>query len=360
MKPNARLALFSRLSFATIIAVYLLILVGGIVRSTGSGMGCPDWPKCFGSWIPPVDKSQLPTNYKEIYSQKRALKGKRISGILNVVGLTGLSERVVKHTSLAPETEFNKFKTWTEYINRLVGLLIGLFVMATFVASIAIRKEHRSIFVLSLLALILVAFEGWLGSLVVSTHLLPGMVTLHMTLALVIVALLIVIFHKAGRPEQIRAQITSSAWMNMLVTLCLITFIVQAILGTQVREGIDAIAASAQHSRVDWISNLGWSFLVHRSFSLLVLALNVALVYFLLKRPSVTSYLKSLGVSMLILLILEIVTGAFMAYMGVPAFLQPVHLLLASIIFGLQFLIFLQMNPHISSATTKEFSYSAI
>jgi cytochrome c oxidase assembly protein subunit 15 len=130
---------FRKLGFWTIGAIYFLILVGGIVRATGSGMGCPDWPKCFGTWVPPTDISQLPSNYKEIYGEK--LKG---------------------------EVEFNVTKTWIEYINRLVGVAIGFLVFGTFVSSfISFRKKDKTIVFLSLLATILVAFEGWLGSKVV-------------------------------------------------------------------------------------------------------------------------------------------------------------------------------------------------
>ena len=87
---------FRRLALNTLITLYLLIVAGGVVRSTGAGMGCPDWPKCFGRWVPPTEISELPHDYKQIYGAK--LKG---------------------------EIEFNPVKTWTEYVNRLLGININ-------------------------------------------------------------------------------------------------------------------------------------------------------------------------------------------------------------------------------------------
>ena len=127
---------FRKLCFSTLIAVYFLILVGGIVRSSGSGMGCPDWPRCFGRWTPPTSAGQLPENYKEVNSSFREKKNQKFIHYLRAFGFQATAEKMQQDKSILEEEDFNVTKAWIEYVNRLVGVMIGLLIVALFWKSI--------------------------------------------------------------------------------------------------------------------------------------------------------------------------------------------------------------------------------
>ena len=347
---------FRFVGILTVVAVYLLILVGGVVRSTGSGMGCPDWPKCFGRWIPPTEASQLPADYKEIYTAQRVAKNQKLALTLQRLGFAQVAGSIFAHPTQYIETDFNATKTWIEYLNRLLGALIGVFVFLTVAFALPYWRRDRTVFWLALASFLLTGVQGYLGSLVVSTNLLPVMVTVHMALALVIVALLLYAVDRTrwSAVERIaqtdfadkRGQGVTAGSKKISVSLqvwlwaaLLLTFW-QIVLGTQVREQVDIVSAAAGYlDRATWVAKLGSTFTVHRTVSALVLLVNIYLGYELwqLGQPR----LQRLVAATLSLIGLEIVAGFVLASFALPATVQPVHLTLATVLFGAQFLTLL-------------------
>lgn len=348
---NVALRRFRSFGILTVVAVYLLILVGGVVRSTGSGMGCPDWPKCFGQWVPPTQGSQLPPNYKEVYTAQRVAKNQKLARTLQKLGFAQVAGSIFAHPTQYIETDFNPVKTWIEYLNRLLGALIGVFVFLTVAFALPYWRRDRAIFWLALTSFLLTGVQGYLGSLVVSTNLLPVMVTVHMALALVIVALLLYAVDRARRErgvaleiEKVAAEVSTTRWpaLSLQVGLwaaLLLTFW-QIMLGTQVREQVDIVSAAADYlGRASWVSRLGSVFSIHRTMSAVVLLLNVYVGYELWQLGQVR--LRRLVTATLAIIGLEILAGIVLASFALPPAVQPVHLTLATMLFGAQFLTLL-------------------
>lgn len=325
---------FRKVTISTLVAVFVLILVGGVVRSTGSGMGCPDWPKCFGNWVPPSSVADLPADYKEIYSAHREKKNERFAKYLNALGMEKTATALLNDPGVLHEGDFNATKTWIEYINRIVGVIIGMMIMAVAVLAWRMRKTHRHITVLALISLFIVILTGWIGSFVVSSNLTPWTITVHMFLALFLVALLVYLVY-ASEDHQWTGEATGYFWLIAATVL----LVIQIVLGTQVREAIDAVAPILP--RTEWIENLGGNaFFIHRSFSWIVLLVHVGLI---LRLPK-TRDTKAFSLALIVLILGTILSGTAMAYAGVPPVLQPLHLLLATITFGVQFYLILKLN----------------
>lgn len=310
-------ARFRRLGTLTIFAVYFVILVGGIVRASGAGMGCPDWPTCFGQWIPPTHESQLPANYHEIYAAR---------GYEN--------------------TAFNPLKTWTEYTNRLIGVSTGILIILTAWSSRIYLKSDKPTFYLAVMALFLVSLQGWLGSAVVASNLKPLMITLHMLLALCIVALLI---YTVSRSQKTLLAQLDTTWASprfaWVLKIAMAMTLLQITMGVQVRETIDYIAH--QHSYIDrqyWRDSFPLIFYVHRSFSSIILFTNLWLVWTIHKQADKTSLLRKIAYALLGLIVTAILAGVSLDRLGFPAVAQPIHLLMANLIFGAQFFLFICLH----------------
>jgi cytochrome c oxidase assembly protein subunit 15 len=286
---------FLKFSKVILVSVFLVILAGGVVRMTQSGMGCPDWPKCFGRWIPPTSEDQLPVNYKDLYAFKYV------------------------------DTSFNPYHTWVEYINRLLGAILGLLLVIQFFWSLLYFRSNRKIVWLSLALLLLTGFQGWLGSKVVETNLEAVKVTAHMLVALIIAALSVTIVHVSS----FNKSSIENKKLNHISALAIVLLVVQIVLGTQVREQIDHISAGLNFSQREiWISKLNYIFYIHRTFSIVIA--GVCLYLFLQYR----NYHELQTSSWLILtcVLLNVFLGIVMAYFNMPSIAQPLHLLLSSIL----------------------------
>jgi cytochrome c oxidase assembly protein subunit 15 len=311
---NPALKRYRRMAWITLGAVYFLILVGASVRASGAGMGCPDWPTCFGSWVPPTSEAQLPANYQEIYAQ------------------LGYSD-----------TRFNVVKTWTEYANRLLGVSIGFLIFLTAIYSWSCRAHDTRIFKASVTAFLMVGFQGWLGSKVVGSNLQPGMITVHMLMALAIVGTLLYALAQARRgimASQPAGNIDPrfEKWLYIVLGLT----ILQVAMGTQVREMTDFIRESqGEELRSSWVDAMPWFFYVHRSFSAVVLFANLWLARLLVMSLGWQHTLSKLTLIMLCVIGAAVLSGATLGHLGMPALVQPTHLLAASLLFGLQFLIWM-------------------
>lgn len=335
---------FVKANRLTIIVLFLVIAAGGVVRSTGSGMGCPDWPRCFNRVIPPTDVSQLPADYEQHYIEGRVKKNQRFAKMVEFFGYPEMADKIRHDESILVHEEFNAAKTWTEYINRLFGVAAGFCLLFTAIFSITYIKTKTSIFVWSVLNLFVVIFQAWLGSIVVSTNLMPWVITVHMLLALVIVAISIYTFFLATilRNKNILINFPSVGLQVFGVVFIALT-IVQVVYGTEVREVIDHLNYEGVQ-RSDWIVRIGVSYDIHRILAYLTLALGVAYFFLIKNRFSKFSLQSKFAGIMLILLIVQMLSGVVLARFDVPAFAQTTHLVIASLFFGAQFYLVLLMT----------------
>jgi cytochrome c oxidase assembly protein subunit 15 len=317
---------FVRFNWITLIFIYLIVVAGSFVRISGSGMGCPDWPKCFGQWVPPTEADQLPSDYRELYLEKRTGKIEKFSRFLESIGLKETASALMGDPSLLKEEPFNARKTWTEYINRLFGFVAGNLMLIGFLW-ILLKYRKERILRLSAINLILMGIEAWFGSIVVASNLVPWTITIHMLLALIIIALQIYIIHIIS-PLENRKIILNKTMKVLTFVVFFITFY-QMILGTQVREYVDELAR-AGFSREVWTDKIGWSFFIHRSFSWLVLILMTYMVW----RNEKEGKLWIIR-SAYIILALELTGGVLLAYADMPGFVQISHLVCASLLFGI-------------------------
>ena len=289
---DMKLNLYQKTALSTIAATLFLIMVGGIVRAAGAGLGCPDWPKCYGLWIPPMHVSELPSGF-DVES-------------------------------------FNAFKTWTEYVNRLIGVLVGFFIAANFLTSLRYRKTKPSVTISSLL------------------------ITLHMLLAMIIVGVLLYASFRSKEDfVELRMSQQSKQQFLRLGIIIGVLSVIQMILGTQVRESIDVVKMGMSLTdRSLWIEQLGIIYKIHRSFSWLLI-ITIGLLFYRVyrfsknltgRRYSGTKGFILLGYAIPIGVMTQVMIGVGLQWLDMPGVLQVLHLVGVALLLSFIFIFVLILS----------------
>lgn len=315
--------LIKKLATVSLIFIFLVILAGSVVRATGSGMGCPDWPQCFGYNIPPTEAETLTWREGKTFEEGQMILLDERFWVANKDVHTDVVFNEENWTLFERHeyTIFNPVHTWIEFINRLIGALSGLpILLMTLLAFAQIRKNIWNA-VLSLNVLCLLGFEAWLGKIVVDGNLVPNQITIHMMGSVAIVLLLLAI--RARNDNS--AQTLPKSILRVLMAL-LVAVVVQIFLGTQTRELVDAAVDHGIVERLKIIPSIELAMpRIHRSFAWIVIILTSVLFY--LRRvkgariPGFNGLLFAIG--------MEWTIGVVLYFLGLPKAMQPVHLVLS-------------------------------
>ena len=322
----------------TLVSLYLIFLAGSIVRMTGSGMGCPDWPKCFGYYIPPTSEEQITWQPNSIYEEGMIIIKDEVLFV---------AEQEVRTASIFDENNweeytkheyatFNKFHTWVEYINRLVTVVSGFIFLFLLAGSLKFRKENKWIPIISFIAFFFMLVEAVLGKMVVDSNLKPTMITIHMVIGLVIIGLILRLLFII-QEEKINFKYNSL--FNKLLIISVVFSLIQIAMGTQVRQFIDEQVKLFGFENKEYsLMNPSFKFYFHRSFTIAIILVNFGLFYL--------NQVHSLGYKLvkwiLLLLFLETITGILMYYAEFPLGTQAIHLLSGALLFGVQFYLWQQ------------------
>ena len=279
---------FFRSAFISTILSYLLIFVGGLVRVSGSGLGCPDWPKCFGRWVPPTSIEQIPAHIDP--------------------------------------TAFNIVLAWIEYGNRMLGVIVGISILLMTIIAVIYFKKNSKILLSSLLSLFLVVANGGLGAIVVSSVLNPFIVSLHMILALFLVSVLS--YATIESYKLINTQKFTGIFLSKKISISLIALwifiVIEILLGTGIRTNIELIAIdNPLLSKGELLDSLNSYKYLHSILGFSLLFLSFYLCY--LFKDDFLGLSKQLVLFIFGMIIFQICLGELMIFFELPQLTRLFH-----------------------------------
>lgn len=310
---------FQRWALLTTACTYLLIGIGGLVRAAGAGLGCPDWPKCFDRWIPPTSAAQIPAHIDP--------------------------------------TLFNFTKAWTEYLNRLAGVLVGILIFGTLVLALRYYRRRPRVLYATIGAFVLVGFEGWIGGQVVRSSLEPLVLTVHLVFALVVVSLLLYATVCAFFPDGRRAALPRErVRLGRAALAVLVVALTQVGLGAAVRGEVQHVAKT-DLAREIWLTRVGAVNLLHKNVAILTGLSVLALAAWIFTKVERDRWLRGFAAAAGVLVFAQAAAGIGLANLALPPWLQVAHLWLGSILLGVLTVLVLlayRLDPRVASGEGRQ------
>jgi protoheme IX farnesyltransferase len=297
---------FAKLAAAAAVATYVLIVVGGLVRATDSGLGCPDWPACFGQWVPPAE-----------------------------------------------------LHAWIEHSHRLVAALaVGPLVAAVGLITVfTARRRDRTLLAAAVVAGILVILPALLGGQVVIQQLRAELVTAHLAMALTVLALTIVI---ADRAADGPLPASAPGLPNALVVATGVAVFAQMLLGSWVAgtgSGLAFRDFPLMHGGV-WPSIVAGPELVQLAHRALAVAVGILVVWTArrIHRTVVTSRTRRLASLAVVLVLVQLALGAANVWSRLSALFVVPHLAVGAALWATIVLLYLALrrSPAPEASTVEE------
>lgn len=316
-----------KISLYLIISLMLIVLAGSIVRATGAGMGCPDWPKCFGYYVPPSSDANFlwKKNHEYKKGQMIAFDNKFMIAPKDFKSSEQINQANWNQYQKHSYTIYNPTHTWTEYANRMVSLVSGLILVLLFVKALFVWRDRKTTLLLCAI-LVLMMFQAWLGAVVVFSILQPLKITLHLVFAYVLIYFAVKLHCLLWQKKPVYT-FCRAEW-KIYLSICAL-FVVQVALGTQVRQFVDETTGVEMIvDPSDIWQDTPWVFYIHRSVSLLFFIL----IWYMYKGLQ-SGYLKKLLLYIIAICVVQILLGLWMYYIEFSPWTQPMHLLFSFVLF---------------------------
>ncbi len=276
---------YQQLAAASIVATFLLVTMGVVVRATDSGLGCPDWPFCYGQIVPPLDD----------------------------------------------------LKAWLEWIHRAIAVVIGFLILGLVGLAIVDHRDRPSILWGSIGTLVLVGFQAWLGRETVRLGNSGESVTAHLAAAMALLGLLVFLYVRAGYPARLPPRGASQRF-TLLAVFGAASVYALLLFGAHVT------ATEAALIFPDWplmggtlfppLTDVTSAHVLHRWVAALVGVVVLAVWVVAWRTQRADRRLVRLATVAGILYGVQVVIGGLQVLTGLAGWTQVVHVALSAIIWG--------------------------